>query len=160
MAVETGPYILDTSYFLLDLPLSGILYTVSRVTEELLDLRSKARLSALLENGLIIMDPSSGALKIVNTAAEETGDRSVLSETDRDLLALASELRGVIVTDDFAIQNTAGYMNIPVRPILQKKADHRRWKIRCSGCGRYLKTMPPEKDGCPVCGSPVKRKVK
>jgi UPF0271 protein len=41
-------------------------------------------------------------------------------------------------------------------PISQRRARSIQWKHRCSGCGRYFRHAGE----CPVCGAPVKRKLK
>jgi len=89
-------------------------------------------------------------------AAGRTGDVSVLSPTDFDLISLALELNGTIITDDFAVQNVARKLGITTMPIHQRSARARVWKFRCSGCGRYY----PKTGECPVCGSLIKRKLK
>jgi UPF0271 protein len=149
-------FVLDTSVFFLNVPLNGTCYTTPSVVAELKDLRSKARYETLLATGLIVREPAGEMLEAVDRAAEQTGDTSVLSGTDRDILALARELGGILVTDDFAVQNVAHRLGIEVHPIQQRRAAPRKWVFRCTGCGRYA-----EKAGiCDICGSPIKRKLK
>lgn len=157
---ETLPSsVLDTSAFFLQVSIPGRLYTVRRAADELKDLRGKARLEVLVSQGLCICEPDPDSIQKVTVMAERSGDRTVLSDTDIDLLAFALQTGSTLFSDDFAVQNTAQYLNIPVKPLMQKKAKTRRWKIRCSGCGRYLGEMPPD-SLCPICGSQVKRKIK
>ncbi|MCA1917585.1 nucleotide-binding protein [Methanospirillum hungatei] len=151
--------ILDTSAFFISIPVTGKIMTVPRVIAELKDLKGKARLEVLLSQGLIISEPDQKSLMIVRNAATKSGDGSVLSETDTDLLALAFEVHGVICTDDFALQNTAQHLNIDVHPMMQKKAEMRIWRLRCSGCGKYYDIMPAD-SLCPICGLQVRRKNK
>ncbi len=159
MATPAGVYILDTSFFFIHLSLDGDLITVPRVVEELKDLRSRARLAVLESAGLRVCDPSPSSFERVQAASNQSGDASVLSATDQDLLALALDREGILVTDDFAIQNTAKKLGIPVRPILQRKAKARLWNLRCTGCGKTYETMPPG-ESCPDCGATVRRKIK
>jgi len=92
----------------------------------------------------------------VISAAGATKDVTVISGTDRDLLALALDLEATLYTDDFAIQNVALVLGVKTLSLLQRKARRVHWKYRCSGCGRYA-----EHDGeCPVCGAAIKRKLK
>lgn len=151
--------ILDTSAFFITVPMAGRFMTVPRVLDELKDLRGKARLEVLLSQGLVVSEPGQESLVIVQKAAEKSGDRSVLSQTDTDILALALDVHGVICTDDFALQNTAQHLKIGVHPMMQKMAEMRRWKLRCSGCGKYYETMPADSI-CPICGLQVRRKNK
>jgi UPF0271 protein len=148
--------VLDSTVFFTDIPLSGDLYVSPSVISELRDIRAKSRLDTLLLAGLHVCEPGGQALKNAEDAARRTGDLPVLSATDLDILALALEEECGIMTDDFAVQNVAIELGIPVIPVQQRSAKRIKWRFRCSGCGRYY-----DKEGeCPVCGSPVKRKLK
>ncbi|KAF5088128.1 PIN domain of ribonuclease [anaerobic digester metagenome] len=151
--------ILDTSAFFISIPLSGRLMTVRKVVNELKDLRGKARLEILLSQGLIISEPGPDAIVAIQHASEKSGDNSVLSPTDLDLLALAFEFHGELYSDDFALQNTAQHLGIVVHPLIQKKAAIKTWKLRCAGCGAYYDTMPGD-SLCKICGAQVRRKNK
>jgi UPF0271 protein len=152
--------VLDTSAFFLSLPLTGRLFTVPRVEGELKDLRGKARHAVLIDEGMDVRTPGLQFLRDVERIAKKTGDATVLSETDKDLLALACEVKGTLVTDDYAIQNTALTLGIPVQSVIQREATARIWLIRCTGCGKYYDHVPTKAGDCPVCGSPLKRKHK
>jgi UPF0271 protein len=141
--------VLDASVFMTDMPLDGVLLTAPSVVEELRDLRSRGRLEALLATGLRVEAPGKGSLLRVEEAAARTGDAGVLSAADRDLLALALEREGTVVTDDFALQNAARELGIPVQPILQRRARKIRWRFRCPGCGATADSP----GSCPVCGA-------
>lgn len=148
--------VLDATVFFTDYPVTGECYTTPSVVAEIRDLKSKCRYDLLVEAGLRVCPPDAKDLDRVRAAAEKSGDRSVISATDCDVLALAGELGATLFTDDFAIQNVAAGLGIPVQTLQQRPAKTIRWKYRCSGCGRYFKT-----DGeCPVCGSIIKRKLK
>jgi endoribonuclease Nob1 len=148
--------ILDSSVFFSDFPVEFPAYTTHSVVAELIDLRSKCRYEVFLASGLIVRQPGEEFIGLVNEAAGRTGDASVLSPADFDLLSLALELNGTVVTDDFAVQNVARKLGISILPIHQRSARARVWKFRCSGCGRYF----PKTGECPVCGSLIKRKLK
>lgn len=143
----------DTSFFFGDFPFEGNLVTTPLVIAELCDLRSKCRLDALKAGGLTVTEPPPQSSRNVRKAAESTGDIGVLSETDISILALASAIGGEVATDDFAVQNVAAALGIRVRPILQRRAKRRIWKMVCTGCGRDVE----EGADCPICGSPLKR---
>jgi len=148
--------VVDASVFFMEIPVAGSLYTTPSVVAELADPAAKGRLERFLASGLTIEEPSPDGLLAVENAALRTGDAPVLSATDRDLLALARDRNGAVATDDFAVQNTALHLGLEVVPLRQRRAQPRRWRFRCTGCGRY-----GERSGiCPVCGSPMKRKVK
>jgi len=148
--------VLDATAFFLDIPLEGELFTTPAVVGEIVDARSKCRLEALSAAGLVVTSPCASSLQIIGKAASVTGDESVLSRADREVLALALDTGAEVVTDDFAIQNVAHHLGIPVVPLQQRKARKRKWKFRCPGCGR-LAEGPGE---CPVCGSGLKRTLK
>lgn len=148
--------VLDASVFFSDIPLEGELFTTPSVCDELVDIRAKGNFEKQCTAGLTVVTPSQESLQAVDRAAEKSRDRAVISGTDRDLLALAKELGGVLYTDDFAIQNVAAVLGVEIHPILQRKARPIRWKYRCTGCGRYY-----SHDGeCLVCGAAIKRKLK
>lgn len=151
--------VLDASAFFITFPVTGKMMTVPGVISELKDLKSKARFEVLLSMGLIVSEPGQESLTIVKNASKKSGDVSVLSHTDIEVIALALEIHGTICSDDFALQNTAQHLNIQIHPLIQKKAEVRRWKFRCSGCGKYYDSLPVDLI-CPICGLKVKRKNK
>jgi UPF0271 protein len=132
------------------------LYTTPEVVDEVKDLSSRCRLEALTEAGLKVITPSKEACHRIDLAAGVSGDRPVLSQTDTSLLSLALDLVATLVTDDFAVQNTAKVAGVATAAIQQRKARYRRWRFRCSGCGRYY----DEIGECQVCGAEIKRKLK
>jgi endoribonuclease Nob1 len=148
--------VLDTSFFFGDYPAEGDVYTVPSVVDELKDIRAKGNYEKWCARGLRVQLPTEESSRRVISAARTTKDVTVISATDRDLLALALDLGANLCTDDFAIQNIALVLGVMTTPILQRKARRVHWKYRCSGCGRYA-----DHDGeCPVCGAEIKRKLK
>jgi len=148
--------VLDTSFFFYDLTVDGDLYTTWSVIDELRDLRSKSRFDVLCTQGLTPAVPSAENIEKVKAASRKSGDASIISSTDCDILALAIDLEAVLWTYDFAIQNVAGILGVKTTPIIQRKAKRIHWRYRCSGCGRYF-----DHDGeCLICGSVIKRKLK
>ncbi|MFA4877968.1 MAG: nucleotide-binding protein [Methanoregula sp.] len=148
--------VLDASVFFSEIPLVGELYTTPSVCDELLDIRAKGNFEKLCAGGLRVVSPGPESMTAVRLAAKTSRDSGVISKTDEELLALTLELGATLYTDDFAIQNVAGVMNLETHPILQRKARKVRWKYRCSGCGKYY-----GHDGdCPICGALIKRKLK
>jgi len=158
-------FVLDASFFFAGGELDRLprpvdqetdLYTTSEVVDEVRDLSSRCRLEALIEAGLMVRTPTKETLHRIDLAAGVSGDRPVLSRTDLSLLALALDLAATLVTDDFAVQNTAKAAGIRTVSIQQRQARYRRWRFRCSGCGRYYHEIGE----CPVCGAEIKRKLK
>jgi UPF0271 protein len=149
-------YVLDASVFFVDLPLEDHVYTTPSVVGELVDFCAKCRYEALLASGLLIQQPSTESVARVKDAAKKTGDISVLSATDRDIIGLALDLMATLVTDDYAVQNVAHELGVDVRPIQMRRARTVAWRFRCSGCGRYYRHTGI----CQVCGAEIKRKIK
>ena len=148
--------VLDASFFFGDFPAEGDTFTVPSVIDELKDIRAKGNFEKWCARGLRVQSPTEESKKRVISAAGTTKDVTVISGTDRDLLALALDLGATLYTDDFAIQNVALVLGVKTISMLQRKARRVHWKYRCSGCGRYA-----DHDGeCPVCGAAIKRKLK
>ena len=151
-------FVLDASAFFAagEAALAGFgpgdrLLTTPSVLAEVRDTGARCRLELALERGLAVLGPTAGALDAVDAGAVASGDADRLSATDRDLLALAIEHGGTLVTDDFALQNAALRLRVACRPIAKRRAAPRRRGYRCTGCGRYG-DGPGE---CPVCGAAI-----
>ena len=147
-------YIIDTSAILsgkINISQPDYIYADS-VIEEI----KNGSLEKILDSANIdIRHPDRKYVDMASEAAMKTGDYSVLSKTDIDVLALGIEYNGIIITDDYAIQNVAMYCGVEyagsgIDPIKKNIV----WKYRCTGCYRiYNKYI----EICPVCGHTVKR---
>jgi len=146
--------VLDASAFFVQIPVEGELYTTESVVAELRDVTSQARLELLRARGLHVLSPGPARRAEVRAAAVRSGDVTVLSTADTDVLALALETGAAVMTDDYAVQNTAMRLGVGVVPVQMQAAKKRKWKYRCSGCGRYW-SHPGE---CDVCGAEIRRK--
>jgi len=151
-------YIADSSLFIIRKRLEGSIVTTPSVVEEIRD--ENARTTMELMN-VRVEPPLESFKKEVRTKAGVTKDSEELSSTDIDILAKALEYSGredaILVTDDFAVQNTAIQLGIKVKPAGQRKIkDVLIWEKQCIGCKRRF----PEGDECPVCGSPMKKRRK
>ncbi|MCK4613366.1 MAG: hypothetical protein KAU14_01075 [Thermoplasmata archaeon] len=149
----TAVFILDSSFFLSGFQLlEGELFTIPEVVEEIGSERKGLLFAKAI--GLRVLSPPKEAVERVKEKAKVTGDETRMSETDILLLALALELRGILLTDDYSMQNTAEALGIPYRSLVQKGIKRvEKWYFRCAYCGRYLEENYPE---CPVCGGPVR----
>ena len=67
------------------------------------------------EDLMVVTEPSSASLAQVRDAAKGTGDDARLSPTDIEVLALAMELKAVLLTDDYSIQNLARVIGVQYR---------------------------------------------
>ena len=151
-------YIADASLFIIRKRLEGSVITVPSVVEELRD--ENARTAFELMN-VKVEPPLQTFIKDVRAKAGITKDSEELSNTDIDILAKALKYSGreetVLITDDFAVQNTAIQLGIKVMPAGQRKIkDVLLWEKQCIGCKRRF----PGGEECPVCGSPLKKRRK
>jgi len=151
-------WILDASALLSGMDLSPFVSQRAVTTPSVIDEVSKGRSArdrdTLLGMGLEVKEPTAGSLETVRAKAKETGDAIRLSSTDMELLALALDLKGTLVSDDYSIQNVAKAMGIQWQPLAQKGISEQfTWKYRCTGCRRI---MDDPVDECPVCGHGVK----
>ncbi len=149
------PLIADSSLFILKKRLEGTIITVPSVLEELKDESSRTALELMDAR---VEPPLESFVKEVRKKAGITKDSEELSATDIDVLAKALEYskqeETTLITDDFAVQNTALQLGIKVMPVAQRKIkDVLIWEKQCIGCKRRF----PEGDTCPVCGSPLKK---
>jgi len=93
----------------------------------------------------------------VRDKANEYGDGVALSDADMSLLAKAFETNGVLVSDDFDLQNMCLKMGIKFMPVLRSVRGRRDWVYRCPACKRKIVIKNDEKV-CPVCGTPLTTK--
>jgi rRNA maturation endonuclease Nob1 len=113
--------------------------------------------------------PSEDEVRRVESIATSTGDRSVLSTNDIELIALASTIisegfDAILVSTDFAVLNTASQLDIPFVDPNQQFKQKITWGMRCPAC-HYKSKMPTRETECPVCGTimrrtPLKRRKK
>ncbi len=95
--------------------------------------------------------------------ARQTGDLPRLSDVDLDVLALALGLQGVLVTDDYRLQNSFKHAGGTVEPVVNApSAAVWMWELRCTGCrdtSEVPATVTRSKDRiageCRRCGSPM-----
>jgi UPF0271 protein len=152
--------ILDASAFYAGVPFrsSNDCYTTSLVYDEIKHIKKNHdALGTLLEtNRLKIREPDKESTKNAIIAAKDTGDFPQLSKQDISIIALCIEMNGEIISDDFAISNVAKNLGLKISPIMtQGIKDVGKWIHYCPGC----RTNHPNKKECPMCGTPLKRKL-
>ncbi|WP_290812481.1 NOB1 family endonuclease [Halovivax sp.] len=148
-------YVLDSSAFIHDFHTTEQTATIPLVREELVD-ESAYRYDAMEGSGMHIHIPNDDTTEKVRRAARESGDLDVLSDTDVRLVAAAFELDGILVTDDYAMQNVAEKLSVAVEFIAREGiAEQRDWRFQCQGCGREF---DEQKERCPICGTELRRK--
>ncbi len=158
-------FILDTSAVLSGKPINmknSIIATTPKISNELKPSgRNYQAFQFLKEKGLCILTPSYQSLKIIDKTSIETGDIGRLSMADKELLAVALDLKKkgenqpVIVTDDYSIQNVAHGLKIEFKNISEQGITKKfRWINRCRGCGKKFKDNITK---CPICGAKTKK---
>jgi UPF0271 protein len=122
------------------------------------------RFKTAVESGKLQMrTPSNIYLGLVNESSKTVGDILFLSGVDKQVLALALELKSqgekpLIVTDDYSIQNVANQLGLEFAPLLTFGIRYRlNWTIYCPACHREYS---PDYKGktCEACGTALKRK--
>lgn len=131
--------------------------TVPEVIREVKDYSSEFTMELLIASGkLDIREPSLKAVQDVLEAVEKTKD--TLSETDIQVIALAKDVGGCVVSGDYGIQNVCEVLGIPyVSAGVEGIAEVFEWTFECVGCGREYDTYVK---GCPFCGNRVVKKRK
>ena len=139
--------------------------TVLNVEEEIrTNSMTWVRFKAATESGKVLLKkPSEEARTQVEACAVQVGDSFFLSEADKQVLALALELKITvgnpsIVTDDYSIQNVAKRLGIEftslatlgIRRVLE-------WIRYCPACHREYAANRVSIE-CDVCGTELKRK--
>ena len=161
-------YILDASAFINGFEQkSQFNFTVSEITDEVKDLKSKILLDQAIEEGkIIIKEPKEEFIKELNEIISKSGDDLRLSEADKKLLALALDLKEEnenikVLTDDYSMQNVLKIIDIPYGSIITEgiKGIY-NWVKTCEGCKKEFDADYPF-DDCEICGSKVfKRRIK
>ena len=152
--------ILDASAFYAGVPFrsSEDYYTTSLVYDEIKHIKKNHNaLGILLEtNRLKIREPDLESTNNAIRASKDTGDFPQLSKQDISIIALCIEMKGHIISDDFAISNVAKNLDLVVLPIMTKGIkDVGKWIHYCPGC----RTNHKAGKECPMCGTPLKRKL-
>ena len=161
-------YVLDASAFINGFePKGQFNFTVSLITDEVKDLKSKILLDQVIEEGkIIIKEPKDEFINELNETISKSGDDLRLSEADKKLLALALDLKSEnenikVLTDDYSMQNVLKILEIPYGSIITEgiKGVY-NWVKTCEGCKKEFDADYPF-DDCEVCGSKVfKRRIK
>jgi len=155
-----GFRILDASAFYAGVPFSSSedCYTTSLVYEEIKHIKKNHdALGTLLEtNRLKIREPDPESTKTAIKASKDTGDFPQLSKQDISIIALCIELNGEIISDDYAISNVSKNLGLKISSIMTKGIeDVGTWIHYCPGC----RTNHTSGKVCPMCGTPLKRKL-
>ena len=158
--------ILDTSAFIQGFNPSNSTeqYTTHLVYLEIHDELAKLRYEGARSSGILQeRTPSIESLHQVEEASKKFGEAHILSQTDKQILALALDLKKegkepLIVTEDYSIQNMSQKLDLSFQARgtrgIRKEI---QWIIYCPGCKKRFEV--PQVDGvCIICGTPLKRK--
>jgi UPF0271 protein len=157
-------FILDTGAFLSNWTQkhpSAVFITTEHILNEIQNSPSKMRAENLISVGrLQVESVGNEFISKVSQAATKTGDVKVLSENDIEILALTlSKLQtGLIVTlvsSDFAVLNTANFLEIDFFDLTGKMKRAITWILECPAC-KYRGSKGLE---CPVCGTRMRRRA-
>jgi len=162
--------VLDTSAFIAGFDPMAIpdnQYTVPEVKNELNSGYMQCiRLDAAVDNGKVsIVKPKDSFFQEIIEASKKVGDMRYLSEADKQVLALALELKDsgltpLIVTDDYSIQNVANKIGVEFSSLMTFGIKFRfKWILYCPACYRKYPSDYKSKV-CEVCGTEIKRKPK
>jgi UPF0271 protein len=152
--------ILDASAFYAGIPFgsSDDCYTTSLVYDEIKHIKKNQEvLETLLETSrLKIREPNKESTEVAIKFSKNTGDYQQMSKQDLSIIALCIDLKGEIITDDFAISNVAKNLGLKISPVMTNGIkDVGKWIHYCPGCRSNHKSGRE----CPKCGTPLKRKL-
>lgn len=106
--LDAGPIIQNNPSVSTCLAQSECLMTVPSVLNEIKDSKTRDRVETTLIPFLTLRSPSPSSLKFVSGFARRTGDLSVLSQTDLEILALAYELECSLNGGDWRLRREPG----------------------------------------------------
>ncbi len=143
------------------------LATTTDILEEVRSKMTQVRISGWLDAGILMpMEPAPEFITLAKQAATKSGDLRVLSKNDIGLIALSLDIlknhEGSTVTmlsGDFAIENTAKFLNVKVdvdsiTPGMKRVI---QWEWYCPACHKRGFTDPSIRE-CDTCGTPLKRR--
>ncbi len=133
-------------------------YTTPLNVTEVKDKDSRNVLKMAIESGrLKVKEPSAGSVRTIKRKMREIGEID-LSLTDIYVLALAYELRAILFTDDYAVQNLASYLGLKWERVRDKRiSKKRRYVVFCPICKREYTGQGLNR--CPYCGVKLRKKV-
>lgn len=115
---------------------------------------------------LIIRTPLNEYIQEVENKSKITGDFNALSETDKELIALAIELLKSlnkpvkIYTNDYSVENICSELGIPFAALTRKGIKKKiLWEIYCPFC-KDIRKAEDLFMSCERCGSKLKRRPK
>ena len=153
--------VLDATAFIgLDFPrllsINSSFFTTQGVVSELKDSRSQMNLDVLkYSDRLKFSVPQDCLIEEVKKRIQLIDQQTPLSQVDIEVLALALQVNGTLITNDLSLQNAALHLNIPIKVISGKKITRlHKWQLKCKSCGEVILN---EMKVCPSCGGTLNR---
>lgn len=140
----------------------SLLVTTSNIINEIRNKPSKSRAETMiLLDRMLTTDPTSEYISRARDAAARSGDISVISQNDIELVALALMLNDegktvVLVSTDFAVLNVTSLTGLNILDPSKKFDQKIVWGMRCPACHYQEKTLRRETE-CPVCGTQMRK---
>jgi len=106
--LDTSPILTNTPTISSLLNICDSIYTVPSVIDEVKDSAARSRLETTILPFLTTRTPKSESIQFTSQFSSKTGDRSVLSETDIQVLALAYELECEQNGGDWRLRRSPG----------------------------------------------------
>lgn len=158
--IDSSRVILDASAFYAGVPFGSLesYCTTPQIYDEILHIKKRQGAIGTLVNlgRLAIYSPDHMYVKQVLGFAQRAGDRPQLSEADISVIALALQMKQSIITDDYAISNTARHLGLSVFPVMTSGVKTVGiWRYRCPAC----RTQRPPGRICSICGSVLRKKL-
>lgn len=140
-------FVVDSNVFIhgnsVSLPFENMV-TVPEVTMEL---ESSEAVNRFENEDVQIKEPSEKTMEKIRRKSKQIS--SDISETDLKLLSLAKEEGGVLVTDDYHMQNLAEKTGIKWQGFMKEGIEKGlEWVRKCDNCGREVETKK-----CGFCSS-------
>jgi UPF0271 protein len=169
--------IFDTNIFLLGIDfnlIEGLIYTTPKVIDEVKHKRYANknrnivnRIQAAIESKKLRLEtPSSKFLQEIEMNSKTTGDYKLLSLVDKELVALALELKldlkkdAILYTNDYSMQNLCSELNISFSPLIRDGIKSKIiWEVYCPFCNE-TKTVEEFGLDCEICGTRLRRRRK
>lgn len=160
MVAVSNNTVLDASAFYAGVPFGSAesYCTTPEVYDEICHIKkSQDVISTLVSLGRLVVRPADDTyVQQVRLAAQRAGDMPQLSKSDVSVLALALQMKNGIITDDYAVSNTAKHLNLEVFSVMTRGIRTVGvWQYRCPACG----IRQPPAHACNRCGGALRKKL-
>ncbi len=177
MNKESQILIFDTNIFLMGIDFNvfeGVIYTTPSIVKEVKDQRYSEknrniinRINAAIDTKkLKIKFPENKYIDKIKEISKKTGDLRVLSDADRELIALTLELieksnKNVkLFSNDYSIENVCSELSIPYSSLYKEGIKSKIvWEVYCINCGTVHEAEDLNKI-CERCGLKLRRRPK